>query len=105
MNPTFAKGLKAGKFKSWVQEDTKWLAPHLGDLYPHETVISHIRRLLSTKFAKCSLWETPSQFAARMKKVEDHMNTEMEDALQALGKALVPRAVELKWRCGERLPK
>ena len=105
MNPTFAKGLKAGKFKSWVQEDRKWLAAHLGDLYPHETVISHIRRLLSTKFAKCSLWETPSQFAARMKKVEDHMNTEMEDSLQALGKALLPRAVELKWRKGERIPK
>ena len=105
MNPTFAKGLKAGKFKSWVQEDRKWLAAHLGDLYPHEIVISHIRRLLSTKFAKCSLWETPSQFAARMKKVEDHMNTEMEDSLQALGKALLPRAVELKWRQGERIPK
>ena len=105
IRPTFAQGLKAGKFKSWCEEDTKWLGAHLGDLYPHETVISHIRRLLSTKFSKCSLWETPQQFAARMKKVEHYMNTEMEESLQSLGKALLPRAVELKRRNGERIPK
>ena len=68
LNKTFAKGLKAGGFKSWCQEDTRWLGSHLGDFYPHESVISHVRRLLSTKFAKGSLWETPAQFAARMKK-------------------------------------
>ena len=105
VNRTFAKGLKAGRFKSWCQEDTKWLAAHLGDLYPHESVISHIRRLLSTKFSKCSLWETPQQFATRMKKVEDYMNSEMQDALTALGKALLPRAEDLKKRQGERIPK
>jgi hypothetical protein len=105
LNQTFAQGLKAGKFKSWCQEDTKWLAGHLGDLYPHESVISHIRRLLSTKFSKCSLWETPQQFAARMKKVEKYMNSEMQDSLSALGKALLPRAEELKRRQGERIPK
>ena len=103
LNKTFAQGLRSGRFKSWCQEDTKWLAAHLGDLYPHETVISHIRRLLSTKFSKCSLWETPQQFAARMKKVESYMNTEMD--LAALGKALLPRAEDLKKRRGERLPK
>ena len=64
-----------------------------------------MRRLLSTKFSKCSLWETPTQFAARMKKVEQYMNTEMKDSLQALGKALLPRAEELKSRKGERIPK
>ena len=33
------------------------------------------------------------------------MNTEMEESLQSLGKALLPRAVELKRRNGERIPK
>ena len=105
VNRTFAAGLKPGNFKSWCQEDTQWLGSHLGDLYPHESVISHVRKLLSTKFAKGSLWETPTQFAARMKKVEEHMNYEMSDCLERLGKALLPRAAELKKRLGERIPK
>ena len=105
LNKTFAKGLRAGGFKSWCQEDTRWLGSHLGDFYPHESVISHVRRLLSTKFAKGSLWETPAQFAARMKKVEDHMNNEMPDCLERLGKCLLSRAEELKRRGGERIPK
>ena len=105
VNKTFAEGMKAGRFKSWCQEDTKWLGAHLGDLYPHESVVSHVRRLLSTKFSKCSLWETPQQFAARMKRVEKYMNTEMKDSFQDLGKALLPRAEELKSRKGERIPK
>ena len=106
MNRTFAGGLKAGRFRSWVEDDTSWLAPHLGDLYPHETMISHVRRLLSTRFYKCSLWETPQQFAARMAKVEKHMNEEMGGALERLGKeALLKRAATLKKSRGERLPK
>ena len=64
-----------------------------------------MRRLLSTKFSKCSLWEPPQQLAARMKKAEKYMNTEMKDALQDLGKSLLPRAEELKSRKGERIPK
>ena len=106
VNTTFARGLKAGRFRSWVEDDTSWLAPKLGDFYPHETIISHVRRLLSTKFCKCSLWETPQQFAARMAKVEKHMNEEMGDALERLGKeALLKRAAALKKARGERLPK
>ena len=106
VNTTFARGLKAGKFRSWVEEDTTWLAAHLGDFYPHETVISHVRRLLSTKFYKCSLWETPQEFAKRMAKVEQYMNEEMGDFLERLGKeALLKRAAKLKKSGGERLPK
>ena len=106
LNPTFAAGLRAGKFKSWVEDDTKWLASHLGDFYPHESVISHVRRLLSTKFGKSSLYETPRQFAERMLKVERHMNNEMGDgdALQKLGGDLHKRAADLKKLKGERLP-
>ena len=71
LNKNFADGLKKSGFKSWVDGDSRWLAPHLSDFYPHETVISHIRRLLAGKFARAScLNETPTQFARRMSKVE-----------------------------------
>ena len=83
------------------------MASHLGDFYPHESVISHVRRLLSTKFAKSSLHETPGQFAARMLKVERYMNYEMRggESLEKLGKALHTRAGQLKKLTGERIPK
>ena len=99
--------LAATRFKKWVEDEAKWIASHLGDFYPHETVISHVRRLLSTKFGKSSLYETPGQFAARMLKVERYMNNEMGDgeSLLRLGEALHKRAEDLKNRGGERLPK
>ena len=95
------------KFKSWAEDGASWLASHLGDFYPHETVISHVRRLLSTKFLKSSLHESPEQFAARMLKVEQYMNYEMGDgeSLQRLGKHLHQRAKKLKDLRGERSPK
>ena len=107
LQDTFAAGLRAGRFRSWAEDGTSWLAGHLGDFYPHESVISHVRRLLSTKFAKCSLYETPTQFKARMKRVEDYLNYEMKggDSLEKLGKALHTRAQLLKDLQGERLPK
>ena len=89
-----------------IEDDTSWLAPHLGDLYLHGIVFSHVRRLLSTTFCKCSLWETLQQFAARVAKVEKHMNEEMGDALEKLGReALFKRAAKLKELRRERLPK
>ena len=107
VNTTFAAGLRAGGFKSWVADDTRWLASHLGDFYPHETVISHVRRLLQKKFRKDDLYETPQQFAARMLKVERYMNYEMGEggSLEKLGQALHSRAQQLKDLRGERLPK
>ena len=107
LNATFAEGLQRGRFKSWAEDDTKWLAGLLGDLYPHETVVSHVRRLLSKKFLTNSLWETPSQFQARMKKVEDYLNNEMGEgkSLENLGQELHTRAEKLKQLKGERLPK
>ena len=50
----YARSLRAAGFRSWLGDgdaDTTWLAPRLGDFYPHETLISHIRRLMSHKFA------------------------------------------------------
>ena len=115
INSTFASGLKAGKFRSWGEDGTSWLGGHLGDLYPHETLISHVRRLLSTKFAKCALYETPAQFAARMKRVEHYLNYDMKDvkkgdtkggqSLERLSQSLHSRAQQLKDLGGERIPK
>ena len=74
-----------------------------------------MRRLLSTKFAKCSLYETPAQFAARMKRAEHYLNYDMEDvkkgdtkggqSLERLGQSLHSRAQQLKDLGGERIPK
>lgn len=107
INPTFAAGLTAGHFRSWAEDDTTFMAAKLGDFYPHETLISHVRRLLATKFAKDSLHETPNQFATRMKRVEEYLNYEMKDgdSLERLGKSLHTRAEKLKSLKGERIPK
>jgi len=107
LNATFSAGLRAGQFTSWVDDGAKWLAAHLGDLYLHETVISHVRRLLSTKFARKALYETPLQFAARMSKVEHYLNYEMGDgeSLLKLGQDMHERYEDMKKLQGERLPK
>ena len=82
-----------------------------GDIYPHETVISHIRRLLYGEFTCKTLCETPAQFAVRVKKVEDYMNSPAFAAspggagLLGLAKELRPRCEELVRRQGERIPK
>ena len=107
LNATFDAGLRGGQFTSWVDDGSKWLAPHCGDLYLHETVISHVRRLLYSKFARKALYETPVQFAARMLKVEHYLNYDMGEgeSLLKLGKELHERSEELKKLKGERLPK
>ena len=113
LNDTFAAGLRAGGFTSWVSSgagDCRWLARNLGDFYLHETVISHVRRLLATKFMRKALKESPGEFRARMLKVEKYMNYEMGKngrgrALVELGDSLHQRAEALKQRQGERLPK
>ena len=113
LNPTFATGLQAGYFRSWVEchgGDCRWLAKMLGDWYLHETVVSHVRRLLQSQFARKSLHETPGQFAARMKKVEHHMNYVMGrsapgEALLNLGQRMHKRSEDMIKLKGERLPK
>ena len=94
----------------WVgdpEADTSWLSGKLGDLYLHETCVSHIRRLLATKFRRTELSESPGQFSRRMAKVEQYMNEEMGEglSLQKLGKELHERAEKLKKAQGERTPK
>ena len=90
---------------------SNWLVKKLGDLYLHETAISHIRRLLGDDFACTHLGETPSHFRGRMDKVENHMNSIAfaraggGGGLEKLAKELRPRCQELIRLKGERLPK
>ena len=64
---------------SWLgheDDDCSWLAGRLGDVYPHETVISHIRRALDYRSPRSTPGETRARFANRMAKVQDFMNSE-----------------------------
>ena len=112
-NAVFADALKGGGFTSWLGDknsSTQWLVRKFGDVYPHETVNAHVRRLLDQEFTCSRLSETPAQFRARMQKVEDHMNS--VDFAKAGGHGLLGLAKELRTRCrqvvlgkGERGPK
>ena len=111
LNGLFASALHQAGLKSWVGEanaSAAWLAPRLGDVYPHETAIGHIRNLLDGKFQCTRVGETEAQFRARMAKVVQYMNgpeLAAKDGRGLLGicKALRPRCEELKRSGGRRL--
>ena len=68
------------------------------------------RGLLDSDFAHRDLHETPAHFSLRMKKVEDHMNSEAFTApggrgLLGLAKDLRSRCEEVIKRDGQRIPK
>ena len=110
---TFLFALTAAGFCSWVggpSDSTKWLVKKWGDVYLHETVISHIRRLLDDDFACRRLGETVPQFTQRMHKVADYMNSPAFAATD--GRGLQGLAAQLHTRCqwvvrhkGQRYPK
>ena len=103
--------LHGAKLKSWLGDadaDCSWLAGRLGDVYPHETVISHIRRGLDHRFPRSTPGETRSRFANRMAKVQEYMNSAEFKARD--GGGLASLAESLRERCrllallnGERL--
>ena len=107
----FASGLRAGGLRSWLGDggDASWLAARLGDFYPHETLISHIRTLLTHNFLHTGVDETLAQFRVRLDKVEQHLNSrdfgKTPDALLRLSKSYRGRAEDLDARHGHRLPK
>ena len=109
----FADALHKGGFRSWVGDgtaSTKWLVKKWGDVYVHETLISHIRRLLDSEFASSRVYETPKQFMSRLQKVEDHLNSESFAApdgggLWALAKETFGRCQQVIDLKGERIPK
>jgi hypothetical protein len=113
LQQTFAAALTAAGFCSWVggaSDSTKWLVKKWGDVYLHETVIAHIRRLLDDDFACRRLGETVPQFTQRMHKVADYMNSPAFAATD--GRGLQGLAAQLHTRCqwvvrhkGQRYPK
>jgi hypothetical protein len=113
VNPVFGGALAEAGFRSWTGpagSDTKWLAGRLGDLYLHETVISHIRRLLMQEFVCVRVDETYPQFKRRMRKIQVFMNSDAfrrepdGTGLLGLAKDLRKRCQVLKGRHGQRLP-
>ena len=108
----FALGLAGGGLRSWLGDcvvDTNWVAARLGDFYPHETLISHIRRLLAHKFPAPRVGEALHQFRHRLDLIEEHLNSgawsTSHDALRNLSKSYSDRAREVGARNGERIPK
>jgi len=112
LNPVFGGALEEAGFRSWTGpcgSSTKWLASHLGDVYLHETAISHIKRLLREKFVCLRIGETLGEFKRRMKNVQDYMNSDAF-AREPDGRGLLGLAKDLRSRCqslcegnGERL--
>ena len=91
-----------------IMPDCSWLAGRLGDVYPHETVISHIRRGLEHRFPRSTPGETRARFATRMAKVQDYMNSSEFKAqdgggLAALAESLRERCRRVSLLKGERL--
>ena len=89
---------------------SEWLVKKWGDVCPHETVNSHIHRLLDTYFACWRLQETVPEFMARVKKVEKFMNSKRfawkgGRGLKELGASLRSRCKEVIDRKGERIPR
>ena len=114
LHVTFAAALQDARMQSWVggaHDPTDWLAKKFGDVYLHETVVSHIRRLLDHEFPCSRLGETPAQFKQRMQKVEDFMNSDAFAAddggrgLRGLATEMLERCKEVVKRQGERIPK
>ncbi len=112
LQPHFAAALRQAGFRSWVGDegDASWMVRKFGDVYPHETAIAHVRRLLDTDFAHTNLHETPAHFRQRAQQVEDHMNSDAFTApggtgLLGLAKELRSRCEEVVRRGGQRIPK
>ena len=79
LNVVFADALEANGLRSWVgsaADSAGWLCARFADVYPHETAISHIRRLLDHEFTCARTHETVAQFRLRMGGVVAHMNSE-----------------------------
>ena len=66
-------------------------------MYPHETVINHIRRGLSHRFPRSIPGEARNRFKNRMKRVEDYMNSGELTARD--GGGLAALAASLHERC------
>ena len=98
----FADALRSGGLKSWLGDadaDCSWLAGRLGDVYLHETVISHVRYSLDRRFPRRTHGETRAQFARRMAQVEAYLNS--ADFQAPGGGGLASLAQALRARCSK----
>ena len=113
LSVAFAESLTEAGFSSWlgsVSDTTEWLAPRWGDVYLHETVIAHIRRLLDTDYRCASLNEMVPRFLDRMNRVAAHPKSPNFRAhggrgMGGLANYLRRRCAEVVGLKGERLPK
>ena len=112
LHVAFAGALQEAGLRSWVGDanaSTAWLVGKLGDVYVHETAISHVRRLLESEFPSTKVHETVAQFKMRMSKVEAYMNSEnfgrADHGLETLARRLRERCSEVVRRSGNRIPK
>ena len=114
LNAVFAGCLEEAGFTSWIggsHDPTSWLVKKWGDVYIHEIVISHVRRLLDNHFTCLRLDETPSRFIARMEALQTFMNSPNfarkggGRGLGGLAQGLRSRCEEVIARQGERIPK
>ena len=99
-----AGGLQAARLKSWLgdtDDDCSWMAGRLGDVFPHETFIRHIRGGLEERFPCWHPGETPAQFARRMAKVQEFLNSDEFAAPSGGGLATLARS--LRARCNRLL--
>lgn len=111
LSGTFATALHSAKLKSWLGDadaDCSWLAGRMGDMYIHETLISHVRSGLSHRFPCATFGETRRRFAGRMAKVEEYLNskdfaTRDGGGLHALAQGLRDRMKRVSELEGERL--
>ena len=90
--------------------NTGWLVAKWGDVYVHETLIAHIRRLLDTEYTCATPGETVAHFKARMQKVEAHLNSPEFTlpggrGLEGLARDMLARCAEVVTRKGQRIPK
>ena len=87
-----------------------WLSGKMGDVYPHETAIAHIRRLLSGKFATAKVGESLKQFRRRLDLVEQEMNSDHvgadadKESLMRVSKCMRDRCQKIIDANGERIP-
>lgn len=100
----YADALHAARLRSWLGDgdaDCAWLAGRLGDAFPHETLIRHIRGALEEKFPRWSEGETPAQFGGRMAKVQAFLNSDSFAAPSGGGLESLSRS--LRGRCARML--
>ena len=88
--------------------DCRWLTGRLGDVYPHETVIGHIRRALNHRFPRSTPSEICNRFKSRLQRVADYMNSNEFAArdgggLGSLAASLYERCSRVSALQGERL--